>query len=399
MKRLLLFLGILLLFATEILRVYFIMPFPGSQKSNTLPLAYFIDSNRIWLRIAGFALVGYALFIHPAQRSRHYTRPRKTSIWPVIGYSLLVILYAVIFYFFNFRFEADKLFYQPQQISFATAANNKVAADRLVIGVIIDNQARAYPIQIIGYHHQIRDTLGKTPIMVTYCTVCRTGRVYSPLVQGRPQEFRLVGMDHFNAMFEDATTKSWWQQATGASVAGPLKGTQLAEIPSAQYTLEEWLHAHPNSTVLQPDPTYADRYADLADYDNGTIKSGLEKRDSASWKAKSWVVGVIAGNNARAYDWSYLSNHPLINDSIGGVPDLVCLYQAETVDFHVWSRVVAGRQLPARLKANSYSRSPPTRNSGTPGVTSIREPPNIFHKSRSARPNSHCYPRIRGPVI
>ena len=70
--------------------------------------------------------------------------------------------------------------------------------------------------------------------MITYCTVCRTGRVYSPIVNGKLEKFRLVGMDHFNAMFEDETTKSWWQQATGIAIAGPLKGSRLEEIPSHQ---------------------------------------------------------------------------------------------------------------------------------------------------------------------
>lgn len=59
--------------------------------------------------------------------------------------------------------------------------------------------------------------------MVTYCTVCRTGRVYSPMVNGKLETFRLVGMDHFNAMFEDASTKSWWRQSNGDCIAGPLK--------------------------------------------------------------------------------------------------------------------------------------------------------------------------------
>jgi hypothetical protein len=57
MKRPLFIFGILLLFATEILRVYFIMPFPGSQQANTIGLAYFIDSNRILLRAAGLLLI------------------------------------------------------------------------------------------------------------------------------------------------------------------------------------------------------------------------------------------------------------------------------------------------------------------------------------------------------
>ena len=140
------------------------------------------------------------------------------------------------------------------------------------------DEARAYPIQLIGYHHQVRDTVGNTPLMVTYCTVCRTGRVYSPLVNGKPETFRLVGMDHFNAMFEDETTKSWWQQATGVAIAGPLKGKHLVEIPSRQASLASWIHYHPNSTIMQADTSFQKDYDDLADFDKGTIKGHLETK-------------------------------------------------------------------------------------------------------------------------
>ncbi|HXB33545.1 MAG TPA: DUF3179 domain-containing (seleno)protein [Puia sp.] len=343
MKRLLLVLGVLLLFATEIFRVYFIMPFPGSQHRNTIDLAYFIDRNRLWLRIAGFVLVGYALLIHPAKRRNPYDTPRRKSSWPAIGLFIVAMLYAVVFYFFNYRFEADKMFHQPQQLTLADSAANQIPSNRLVIGLVVNNQAKAYPIQLIGYHHQVRDTLGSTPVMVTYCTVCRTGRVYVPLVRGRAEEFRLVGMDHFNAMFEDATTKSWWQQATGVAVAGPLKGERLAELPSGQYTLGEWLRLHPGSRIMQPDPADTAHYSNLGDYDDGTIKGSLEHRDSASWKPKSWVVGVLAGNNAKAYDWSSLNPYHPINDTIGNIPVLV--YLPDSSNFHVWSRVINGKAL------------------------------------------------------
>ena len=92
------------------------------------------------------------------------------------------------------------------------------------MGVLVNGEARAYPIQFLGYHHQVRDTIAGQPIIVTFCTVCRTGRVFSPFVDGAPETFRLAGMDHFNAMFEDATTGSWWRQATGEAIAGPRRG-------------------------------------------------------------------------------------------------------------------------------------------------------------------------------
>ena len=334
MKRLLFILGILLLFATEILRVYFIMPFPGSQQADTIGLAYFIDRYRILLRVIGFLLV-ITPFLTYWQRGRR---------WPKIGLAVLVLFYGVLFYFFNFRFEADKMFYQPANKTFAVAATNTIGLNKLVIGVTLNGESKAYPIQLIGYHHQVKDTIGNTPVIITYCTVCRTGRVFSPLVNGKPETFRLVGMDHFNAMFEDAETHSWWQQATGEAIAGPLKHTRLSELPSAQSTLAEWLRQYPDSKVMQPDTTFNKQYASLADYDKGTIKGGLERRDSASWKPKSWVIGVLAGSQAKAYDWNGLLSHPLIQDTVGSQPIAIVL-DADTATFHTWSRTLAGETL------------------------------------------------------
>ncbi len=146
---------------------------------------------------------------------------------------------------FNFNMAADHMFYQPGKLILADSATNKIGLEKLVIGVEKNGVAKAYPIQLIGYHHQVRDTLGKDQVMITYCTVCRTGRVFQPFVYGKPEVFRLVGMDHFNAMFEDVTTGSWWRQATGEAVAGPMAGDAILPRPTfgASHSRRQGFHA------------------------------------------------------------------------------------------------------------------------------------------------------------
>jgi hypothetical protein len=330
----LLALGLLLLFAAEILRVYFIMPFPGSQQAKTVDIAYFIDRNIWYIRPIILLIIAIPLYRVLAGRRQ----------WPKILLGLTFALYGVIFYCFNFLFLADKMFYQPQHKNVVGVEENGVPLNKLVIGVAMKGEAKAYPIEVIGYHHQVQDTIGGEPIIVTYCTVCRTGRIYSPVVNGRKEDFRLVGMDHFNAMFEDNTTKSWWRQVTGDAITGPLKGSALREIPSQQTTLAVWLRAYPNSKILQPDSVFSKKYDDLAGFDNGTVNSSLEKRDSASWKMKSWVVGVATAQYAKAYDWNDLVGKEIIEDSLPGLPIIISI-EKDTASFHVWKRTVAGEAL------------------------------------------------------
>lgn len=334
MKWLLLITGFMLLFAGEILRVYFIMPFPGSQQSNTINAAYFLHNNLWWIRIAGLLLVAYPLYgIFTTHKS-----------WPKIITAVTMLLYAVIFYLFNFKFLADKMFYQPGQKQMATVPGNSIDGRKLVVGVQINGEAKAYPIVLIGYHHQVKDTIGGHQVMITYCTVCRTGRVFSPFIKGQYQQFRLVGMDHFNAMFEDENTKSWWRQATGEAIAGPQKGKVLNELPSEQMELQAWIRKYPDTKILQPDSAFTKKYEELENFDIGTIDSHLEKRDSVSWQFKSWVVGVLISANAKAYDWNDLLQQKLINDSLNAVP-LVLVVEKDSASFHAWNRTVNGQVL------------------------------------------------------
>jgi hypothetical protein len=171
----------------------------------------------------------------------------------------------------------------------------------------------------------VQDTVGGKPMLITYCTVCRTGRVYEPVVNGKPEKFRLVGMDHFNAMFEDATTKSWWRQVSGEAIAGKLKGQQLPEVLSTQTSLGDWLQLSPNSLIMQADASFLKSYDSTFKFESGTSTSKLTGTDSLSWKDKSWVIGVKAGKGTKAYDWNQLKTEKLIHDKIGMTPVLIVL--------------------------------------------------------------------------
>ena len=302
MKKLFYF-GLIGLLLFEVANVYFIMPMPGSQKMNSIDVAYFLYQWRWIFRNVFFILLLIGLFKANWKRK-----------WTV---AIPIVIVAAAIYMANFVMAADHMFYKPQKVLMVNAAENKVDSNRLVIGIVNNGEAKAYPIRFLGYHHQVQDTIGGKPVIVTYCTVCRTGRVYEPVVNGKPEQFRLVGMDHFNAMFEDATTKSWWRQVTGQAITGKLKGHALPEFFSAQTSLSEWLQLNPNSLIMQADPAFINEYDTTLKYESGKSKSKLTGTDSLSWKDKSWVIGVKAGTIKKAYDWNKLKTERIINDKVG----------------------------------------------------------------------------------
>lgn len=298
------YLSVLLLIAFEVLNVYFIMPMPGSQTVNSISIAYVLYSYRWIFRI----LFGTCLiwsFI------KTWTMRRK---W--LRITVLVPLLAVI-YLFNFVLVADKMFLQPKELILKNANDNTVPSDRLVLGVECNGEAKAYPIEYLAYHHQVQDVVGGKSLIVTYCSVCRTGRAFEPIVNGKEEKFRLVGMDHFNAMFEDQSTGSWWRQVNGEAVAGPLKGQKLPEFYAVQMSLEQWLKLYPQSTIMQPDPASMAYYDPDATYEKGIDQSALTGTNPESWQKKSWVIGIELGENSRAYDWNELEKKRVLNDRIG----------------------------------------------------------------------------------
>jgi hypothetical protein len=174
-------------------------------------------------------------------------------------------------------------------------------------------------------------------VLVSYCTVCRTGRVFSPVVDGRAETFRLVGMDHFNAMLEDRTTGSWWRQANGEAITGARKGATLAEIPRLQVTLKEWLALHPTSLVMQGDPAFTEEYAKDYAFERGTSRKALTGTDTSSWHDKSWVVGLTLNRRSKAYDWNRLRRERVVNDEVGGAP-VVLVLASDSASFFAYAR-------------------------------------------------------------
>lgn len=376
------YLGVFGLLLFEFFKVYFIMPFPGSQQWDSIDFAYFLHQNR-WVFRTVF-LILLALGAKSAFSQTKKWVPALCLLAVGLGVALL-----------NFKMAADAMFKEPNQLNFLTkeefAGNDSI----LVVAIGDEAEAKAYPVRYLVYHHQVRDQIQGKEVMVTYCSVCRTGRVYLPEVNGESEQFRLVGMDYFNAMFEDSRTGSWWQQADGRAITGPLKGQELEEIEMLQMSAHSFFKAFPQGKIMDADPDFISEYDSLGKYELGKSESKLTGTDPLSWNEKSWVVGVTLEGESKAYDWNQLKDAGSIRDKLGEKEILILLHED--------SQSFAAYKLPEDagtyrwtgdslyLDSASYSFVGKSKDPEIPDLVRIKAYQEFWHSWRTFQPSTKTF--------
>ena len=130
-----------------------------------------------------------------------------------------------------------------------------------VLSVIIDGDARAYPLAILLWHEIVNDVGGGVPILVSYCPLCNSGVVFDRRVNGEVLEFGNTGrLRNFDMVMYDKATESWWQQFLGEALIGALTGTRMDLIPARLESLANFGERAPNGLVLVPENSFARAY-------------------------------------------------------------------------------------------------------------------------------------------
>ncbi len=85
-----------------------------------------------------------------------------------------------------------------------------------VISVVVDGEARAYPLRILMWHEIVNDTVNGMPLTITFCPLCNTGIVFEREIDGVVYDFGTTGkLRNSDLVMYDRQTESWWQQFLG----------------------------------------------------------------------------------------------------------------------------------------------------------------------------------------
>ena len=152
-------LGLLLLsMAFVAIPVFLIQPFlPQTQRA--LEISYLLRS---WspLVTAIMLLAAFALVIWRWGYAHRWWR--KAIL-------LIVLLLSIMPVWFARQNHFEWMFNPLQNSAYVKAADAGFVRDAdMVLAVKINNEAVAYPVRLMAYHHLVQDTVGGTPICATY---------------------------------------------------------------------------------------------------------------------------------------------------------------------------------------------------------------------------------------
>ena len=196
----------------------------------------------------------------------------------------------------------------------------------MVMGLEINGDARAYPLIILVWHEIVNDEVGGIPVAVTYCPLCYTSQVFERTIDGEAVEFGTTGkLYQSNLLMYDRLTDSYWSQALGTAVKGPLSGSKLVHVPFDVMTWGDWKRSHPDTVILSTDTGHAraygvDPYGTY--YTDPNIAFPVDNTDERM-HPKEIIVGFVFDGTSKAYRQADVESSVVINDIVGDTSTLL----------------------------------------------------------------------------
>jgi len=219
----------------------------------------------------------------------------------------------------------DPTFLSPDEVDF-------LADQEPVLAVEVEGEAKAYPLQIMTWHEIVNDTIGGVPITVTYCPLCNTGIAFErPTIDGELLDFGTSGkLYNSNLVMYDRQTETYWAQATGQAIVGPLTGEQLGFVPARILSFADWKQDHPDGLVLSRDTGHSRPYGEnpYVDYDTSGNPFLFDGERDTRLGQTDRVLGLELGDDVIAFPYATLEEQAVglwsvVAEEVGGEPVVV----------------------------------------------------------------------------
>jgi hypothetical protein len=197
-----------------------------------------------------------------------------------------------------------------------------------VIELVVEGEARAYPIQILIWHEIVNDDIGGVPVAVTFCPLCNTAIAFDRRVDEQTLDFGTTGnLRNSDLVMYDRQTESWWQQFGGEALVGELAGAKLEQLPSRIMAWADFSREHAEGKVLSRDTGFSRPYGENPYVGYDSVDSPpifpTKNADDDRLPPKERVVFVERAAEAVVVPFSSLREKRVVRIEVGGSKLLV----------------------------------------------------------------------------
>jgi len=195
-----------------------------------------------------------------------------------------------------------------------------------VLGIVINGEAKAYPIKILDWHEVVNDSIGSRSFVISYCPLCGTGMAFNANEGDVILKFGVSGLLYqSDVLLYDRNTESLWSQVMGRSISGKLNGKTLRQLPMAHTTWKDWRQRYPKTRVLTTETGYRRDYSrsPYLGYEHSPrLYFGVSNEAPDRYHPKELVMGLEMDGHFKAYPFVELSKKALshFNDNFNDTP-------------------------------------------------------------------------------
>ena len=227
-----------------------------------------------------------------------------------------------------------------------------------VISIMLNGEAKAYPLQILTYHEIVNDSIGGIPIAISFCPLCNSAIAFDRriLLTEEHRTLQLQNNDQLifsdlddtlieayafqnshlpqfvtalevtfgtsgllynsNLLMFDSKSSTLWSQIMGRANIGILTDARLLKYPAQIISFDEFQTSYPNALVLSRETGFNRPYGNnpYPGYDHISSPAFLFRGPTDNrLLAKERVVSIGLKEDSVAFPWNLLREVHVVN--------------------------------------------------------------------------------------
>ena len=198
-----------------------------------------------------------------------------------------------------------------------------------LVVVEVNDEVKAFPLQIMIWHEIVNDEIGGVPVSVTYCPLCNSALAFDRRVGDRILDFGTSGALFQSALvMYDRQTESLWAHFTGEGIVGHYAGLKLSAISVQTLSFERLSEDYPEALILTRDtgtsrPYGNNPYVGYDEESSGPIGGFFDGDVDPRLQPKTRVVGFVVEDMAYAADLDQPEQLSVVDIEADGAPVVI----------------------------------------------------------------------------